>query len=153
MSHARIQIRDALVLLLGALTTTGANVFTERPETFRIADNRLPALLVTLEGEELQALQMSFPPLIEHRLDVVLVGVAKAAADVHETLDAIYADVDAALFASTTTATLTARLKNLEWTRIDPIELDATLEKPVGRIWMRLTATYHTAAGAPQTLL
>lgn len=154
MAHAREQIRDALVTVLTGLATTGANVFRNRPETLRIPDANLPALLIYTEGESVDYATIHGPGgLWEHVLDIVVMGVAKVSADLDETLDDILAEVDTALFANLTTQTLTNRLKTLGPPQVSAIDIDDTLETRVGRITLRLAAVYHTAAGAPQTIL
>lgn len=135
MPHARQTIREAAATKVTGLTTTGANVFQSRMVPQATA---LPCLLVTTNDEEITPGTVG--NLIERNLDLVITGVAKAAA-ADDTLDTIAAEVETAM------ATFTYRN---QLTRLE-VDFDEALEKPAGRIALTYRVNYLTAAGSPGT--
>ncbi len=136
MSHARQAIREAAATLLTGLTTTGARVFQSR----MAPQESLPCLLVMTDGEEIT--WGAFEKQLDRRLTLTVVGLAKATANVDDTLDTIAAEVETALGAD---------LK-YELTGI-AVDFDESLEKPAGRIVLTFSIRYFTTAGAPGTVL
>jgi hypothetical protein len=150
MAHGRQQIREALATALTGLTTTGSRVYQERTRELRDAD--LPALVITTDEEAVRVEMVSFPPLQERDLAIRVAAVAKATGSLDDTLDTICAEVETALYASVSANTLTSRVKLMTLEAIN-VELDDTLDRPVGRATMSWRCTYHTTAGTPATLL
>jgi len=136
MAHARQAIREAAATLLGGLATTGARVFQSRMPP----QESLPCLLVMTDGEEIT--WGAFEKQLDRRLTLTIVGLAKATANVDDTLDTIAAEVETALGSD---------LK-YELTGI-AVDFDETLEKPAGRIVLTFGIRYFTTAGAPGTVL
>ncbi len=143
MAHARQAIREAVAAAVTGLASTGARVFQSRMH----AQDALPCLLVTTNGEEVSREDLG--DLEERELDVEVVGVAKAAADVDDDLDDIAAEVETAIGANNT---LGGRVKRMHLTGIR-IEFDDELEQPVGLVRITYRCTYYTNAGVPGTTL
>ena len=146
MTHARQQIREAAATLLTGLTTTGSRVHQSRLPYVTLDDTLLPALLITTEDE--QVAQATVHGHLERRLTLNVAGLAKAAANLDDTLDTIAAEVETALGA---VPTLSGKCTYHGLTGIR-VGLDDSLEKPVGRIDLSFEVLYFTNAGAPGTL-
>lgn len=136
MAHARQTIRESAATLLTGLTTTGSRVFQSR----MAPQESLPCLLVMTDGEEIT--WGAFEKQLDRRLTLTIVGLAKSASNVDDTLDTIAAEVETALGSD---------LK-YELTAI-AVDFDESLEKPAGRIILTYAIRYFTNAGAPGTQL
>lgn len=143
MAHARQAIREALAAALIGLASTGARVFQSR---MRPQDS-LPCLLATTNDEDVQRVDMD--SIEERDIDLEIVGVAKAAADVDDVLDTIAAEVETAIGANNT---LGGRVKRMHLTRLR-YEFDDELDQPVGLVRLTYRSTYFTNAGVPGTTL
>jgi hypothetical protein len=141
--HSRQAIREAAATVVTGLAATGARVFQSRMR----AQDSLPCLLVTAGSEDITRPDLG--ELEERDIDLEIAGVAKAAADVDDELDAIVEQVELAVGA---TNTLGGLVKRMHLTAIR-IEFDDELEQPVGLIRMTYRCTYYTNAGAPGTTL
>lgn len=146
MSHVRQQIRDAAIIALNGLTTTGARVFGSRLHVLN--DTDLPALLVNTEDESIEAITLDVPQWLLRTLTLSIRGVAKQTADLDDKLDTIAAEVETVLGANAPIGSI-ANIVGLESisTNMQP------LEKPVGVIEMNYRITYTTVANAPQVAL
>ena len=151
MSHVRQQIRDALVITLTGLTTTGANVFASR--AYPLQDSDLPALLVTTDSEEITQTTIHYPDILLRALTVRVVGVAQATADLDDTLDTICAEVETAIQATQSAATAGGILDAAMALASIEVEVTTESEQPVGRITLTYSGTYSTAANAPTVAL
>lgn len=141
--HARQAIREAAAAAVTGLALTGARVFQSRMR----AQEDLPCLLVTTNEERVD--RPDIGELEERDVEIEFLGVAKAAADVDDTLDSIAEQVETALGAN---HTLGGRVKRMQLTALRP-EFDDELEQPVGLMRITYRATYYTNAGVPGTPL
>ncbi len=142
--HVRKQIRDAVVVQLTGLTTTGAKVFPSRVYSLEAAS--VPALLVYTNSES--ASVVSLAPSgrdMGRTLEIVIEAVAKANSGLDDALDTIITEVEIALGDD---ITLGGLLKDLQLTAID-VSLSGDAQKPTGSARMTWTAEYWTAEGAP----
>jgi hypothetical protein len=141
--HARQAIRQAAAAAVTGLAATGTRVFQSRMR----AQDTLPCLLVTASDEEISREDLGD---IEQRdLEVEIAGVAKAAADVDDALDAIAEQVETALGPDNSLGGL---VKRMHLARLR-IEFDDELEQPVGLVRLIYRCTYFTNAGVPGTTL
>jgi hypothetical protein len=146
-NHVRRQIREAVASAVTGLTTTGARVFQSR--VYPLEDSDLPALLVVAEVENADAATIHAPRVLERSVMVDVVGIAKAVADLDDTLDLIAKEVETAL---ATTSALNGLAKTLGAPQTD-ITLAGSADKPTGRIRLRYAVTYYTHDNAPDVAL
>ena len=81
-------------------------------------------------------------------LELSIRCMAKATADLDDTLDTMLAEVEAALYEET----LGGTVKSLDPVSID-VAMDDSTDKPVGVLTARYQATYFSHAGTPGTAL
>lgn len=143
MTHARSQIRGAIVTALTGLTTTGSRVHAAR---MRPTD-ALPCLLVETNDESIdttvQTMQM-------RGLTVTVRASAKIGADVDVVLDTIAEEVEAALHAA---GTLGNRVPGGLALQSISTDFDDALEQPAGALVLTFSGSYFTAAGSPGTFI
>lgn len=144
MPHARQQIREAVATALTGLTTTGTRVHQSRVRPLDAAS--LPCLLLTTDGEQIVTGSQGYQ---ERELTVQVKGIAKAAANLDDTLDTMAAEVETALQAAGSLGGKVQGGMNLQSIEVD---FDDSLEKPAGVIVMTYQAGYVTQAGAPGTI-
>lgn len=145
MTHARQQLREAVVGLLLAVPQTGGRVRSGRAYPWQ--DAELPCLEV-LTAEEALA-EDSLSGEIQQRecaLDVVI--RARATAGVDDLLDAIAEQVEAALGSAVAVGAVSVDLRYEGASS----EFSDAAQEPTGRATLRYTATYFVAAGVPGTL-
>ena len=146
MSHVRRQLREAAAAAVTGLSTTAGRVFQSRVYPLRDAD--LPCLLVITDDERIDAGNAAMGGELERELTLTVRGVAKATADLDDTLDAIAEQVEPMLNG----ATLGGKAKKCLLTAIN-VEMDDVLEKPVGSISLEYRITYFTSPALPGTAL
>lgn len=146
MSHARTQIRAAVISQLTGLTVTGANVY-EAP-VYALPDNVDAALTVVTTSESLIDETLSNA---QTRDCVVDVGVhVRGASGAYEALiDTVCADVEAAMNGDPTLGGV-AKFARYEGTEIEYAEPG---EKPIGKAVLRYVVTYRVAADDPETII
>jgi hypothetical protein len=147
MSHARTQIRAALVTRLTGLATTGSRVFGQRYHDF--ADTELPGLRVFAEDETV------LDPFAKHRsarqVPITVECCAKQLATIDDVLDQITLEVEIAVAADQTLGNLVRG--GCKYAGIGEFRVEDGGEKPVG-VWpMRFIVDYDVNPAAPQTLL
>jgi hypothetical protein len=142
-NHVRQQIREAAATLLTGLATSGARVYQSRLHALR--DSNLPGLLVNTDSEEIQQLTMHSTPDIERTLELSVRCVAKAAANLDDTLDTMAKEVETVLGAASVMTTL---IKSIELSGLR-IDMEDGLESPVGMATLSYRVTYVTASNAP----
>ena len=147
MSHARTQIRAALVSRLTGLATTGANVFAHRYHDF--ADSELPGLRVFPEDEAV------LDPFAIHRsarqVTLTVECCTKHLTTVENSLDQIALEVETAVATDQTLGNLVRG--GCKYAGIGEFRVDDGAEKPVG-VWpMRFVVDYDVNPSAPQTIL
>lgn len=146
MPHVRRQLREAAAAAVTGLSTTAGRVFQSRVYPLRDAD--LPCLLVSTDDERIDAGNAAMGGELERELTLTVRGVAKATADLDDTLDAIAEQVEPMLNG----ATLGGKAKKCLLTAIN-VEMDDVLEKPVGSISLEYRITYFTSPALPGTAL
>ena len=146
MSHVRRQIREAAATALAGLATTGSRVFQSRVYPLRDAD--LPCLLISTDDEQVDQNNAVSGGEMTRELTLTVRGVAKATADLDDTLDGIAEQVEPVLNG----ATLGNLAKNCQLAGIK-VEMDEALEKPVGIITLEYRTLYFTTPAAPGTAL
>lgn len=147
MAHVRKQIRDTLATLLTGLATTGANVFKSR--NIELQDQELPGLIISTGEEQIDALG-SFQNLnLQRNLTVRVVGKAKVAINVDDTLDQIAAEVETKI---QTNVRLNNLCTDLILTAVN-VPINEDTEAQIGEIELIYQTTYLTQAGAPETSL
>jgi hypothetical protein len=144
-THVRRQIREAAAGVLTGLTTTGTRVSQSRMRPR--ADALLPALLI--ETNEEQVSPHSIGAQLQRDLTLTVRGIAKAAADVDDTLDAIALEVETALAGAPTLSGLASQSALQRIT----VDFDDSTDKPVGVIALDYQVTYFVNAGSPGTVL
>ncbi len=149
MAHVRTQIRNALATLLGALPSSGENVFRATGRT--IPESQLPALIIGVGGETITAASIHGPDLLEREVTLTITMVAMATDELDETLDQIIAEVETTLNEAGTTDLLDGLLKLNDFEELSEIEIDNTGKKPVGRQVMTRRGLYYTSTDDPTT--
>jgi hypothetical protein len=147
-NHLRRQIREGVAAAITGLATTGANVFQSRVYPLQTTD--LPALLVHTDSETSEVLTIHSPRELQRRVEVRVVAVAKAAADLDDTLDQIAKEVEVAL--AMPVSALAGIAKEITLTAIS-IDMQGSAEQPVGALTMTYQADYFTAENAPDVAL
>lgn len=147
-NHLRRQIREAIATAVTGLATTGSRVFQSR--VYPLEDGDLPALRVTTLGETVDSLSLGAPRIQERRLRVTVEIVARAVADVDDTLDQSAKEVEVAL--AMPCAALAGIAKSITLLSAD-IELDGTSQRPTGHAAMAFDVLYMTAENAPDVAL
>ena len=126
MTHPRQTIRKNLVTLLTGLPLTGSRVYGSRVAPLTEAD--LPAIRVYADSGESSAIDIHNVTRergLIYRIEIV----ARATADLDDTLDAISEDVEEALLAAPGSTWLGVDLRD---PISDEIEIDDDTSQPVG---------------------
>lgn len=143
--HVRQQIRAALKTQLTGLTTTGANVFANRVHP--VQPSQLPCLLIETNNEVDTTIDVT-SALLDRKLDVVVRVVAKANANLDDTLDTAMKEVEAKLYSSLAVNTLNDLVKSMQLQSID-VALNGEQEKTIGQATMLWQVNYFTRGNAP----
>ena len=144
----RRQIREAMATAVTSLTTTSTRVYQSR--VYPLENANLPGLLVYSDSETATTLTIHGNPALERRLLLRVVGVAKAIADLDDTLDLIAKEVEVAVYGA---ASAFAALKTGIFFTGTQIEMQGTAEQPVGTVTLNYEAAYFTATNAPDAAL
>lgn len=142
MAHVRQQIREAVATAITGLTSTGARVYQSRVHPLDAA--KLPCLLVNTDEEEIEALQVSMPTLLDRTLTISVRAVAKVSTNLDDAMDTMISEVETALG----NTNLGGLVKTLTMRGIE-IEMNGEGDKPVGIATMKFLATYMTNSNAP----
>lgn len=145
-NHVRKQLRDAVVTAVTGLAQTGSHVYGWRVYALQEA-TELPALSVYVTDEEASRITVHSPAVVERRPVVHVQAVAKASADVEDTLDTIAKEVEVALASGVTVG---AKAVALEYAGCE-VDL-ARGDKPIGTIDLRFNAVLFNSATAPDAL-
>lgn len=146
MPTARQQIREALETQLTGLATTGARVYTSR--VYPLNEDNLPALRIFFERDSYSEAYSSNES--EWReLSIVVEAIARAVANLDDTLDTICGEVGDAISSN---ETLTGLVKFMQNERID-FEITDDGDRPFGMAVMRYTAHYVFDPENPNTIL
>lgn len=144
MALATAQVVDAVAARVAAQAGLGAGgVKTSR--LWPWAETDLPAVRVFAGDEEVQLAAIDPTPINQHRAEIDVQYSARATADLDDALHALAEGGLPLIFA----APIPYGLELTAITRELPQEDEAT----VGRITLRLAATFHVAPTAPATFL
>lgn len=145
MSHARTQIRQAVVALLNGNTEAGNRVFSSRVHP--LDDAKLPALLVYTPQENIGERSMQRPRTQQRQLQLAVEGYLKARGDIDAEADALALEVEQLIAADPTLAGLVKDIM-LESTAT---QLSGEGERPVAVITLTFAVLYCVKENAPQT--
>lgn len=147
MSHARTQIRQAVIALLKDNTSAGNNVFEAR--IYPIDDPKLPALLVYTKLETLGEQSMSRPRTQQRELRLSIEIYVKARGKVDEDTDALALEIEQLIAAD---VTLGGLVKDMV---LDTTETQFSDdgERPVAVAVMNYAILYTVKEHQPQTLV
>jgi hypothetical protein len=143
-NHLRRQIREGIATAITGLTTTSTRVFQSRVYPLEVAD--LPGLLVRSSSEVVEVMTIHAPRLQQRSVNVEVVAVARAVADLDDTLDGICKEVEIALAMPISALAGIAKNVTLAGTEI---ELTGGAEKPVGTATMTYVVEYFALENAP----
>ena len=132
------RLREAIATAVTGLTTTSTRVFQSRVYPLERGTD-LPGLLVFSLAETSERRTAPAPGIMERVLRVQIVAVARALADLDDTLDGICKEVEMALAGLAKTITLTST----------DIEMQGTSDRPVGQAAMTYEVVYLAAENAP----
>ncbi len=141
--HLRQQIRDRAVIELTGLTTTGSNVFPVR--LFPLAQTTLPALCIFTDIEEIDMSALG-PTTLERRMNLVIKGIARQAADIEDVLDNIAEEVEIALSEDLNGLCKACNLVQTSF------EFSEEGDNPIGAIQLVYEVMYYTSRADPTTL-
>lgn len=145
MSHARTQIRQAVVALLNGNTEAGNRVFSSRVHP--LDDAKLPALLVYTPQENIGERSMQRPRTQQRQLQLAVEGYLKARGDIDAEADALALEVEQLIASDPTLAGLVKDI-SLE---SSATQLSGEGEKPVAVITLTFAVLYCLKENAPQT--
>lgn len=150
MAHVREQIRNAAVSALTGLPTTGVRVFKSRK--YPLQEQELPGLLVYTMAEESETAALGYPRMINRKLVLRVLGIAKQNASLDDTLDDIAEEVETALASDRTFGGLVTdnQLMATEM-NLQTINDEEISDKPIGIIAMDWTVLYRTLETTPGT--
>lgn len=143
-NHLRRQIREAVATAVTGLATTGSRVFQSR--VYPLQDSEFPALLVYTLGEVVGQGSMPAPRWQERTVRLQVLAVARADADVDDTLDQICKEVEVALAMPCAALAGIAQMITLVST---DIEMQGTDAQPVGQAALTYEVLYMAAENAP----
>ena len=138
--HVRKQIRDAAIVLLTGLTTTGARV--KNSPALPMQDADLPGLRVYTQTEQSQTL---IQKTRERHLMLVVEACVKATSGYADTVDLIATEVETALDGNSRLGGLCIAVAPVGFEE----DQDAGGEQTVAIGRMRFEVLYHTAKGTP----
>lgn len=144
--HVRAQIRHAIVEILTGLPTTGANVFQSKISALQ--DDELPALKVSTNKENIDAITINADPVLERELEAVVTIVAKSVDGLDDQLDQIIKEVEQALNVSEEINTLAGLVKSIVLTGIE-LDGNSEAETPTGEAVLSFKVEYYTQASVP----
>lgn len=147
MTHARDQIRDAVLAAVTGLTTTKKNAFASRVHP--VNDTELPCVLVFTREETSEPITMAQPRTMQSTLTVMVEGYVKLTTGYDDKLDKISVEVIKAIYNSTS---LRAVVRDIFLSNT-AITLVGDVEKPVAVVSMSFQAEYQTKENDPETLV
>jgi len=141
VSHARQQIRDAVVAALTGLETTWYTVFASR--IWPLEDGTIPGLIVYTSTEEIDEEQGKIAKIQHRDLTITIKGRDKLSAGLDDQLDTMAAEIEAAIHAADLGRVYALDLLSTEMNIADG------LEQPVGELTMIYRVQYLTDEGTP----
>ena len=147
MTHARTQIRKAVVDALKGNTAAGARVYESR--VYALDDPKLPALLVFTPQESMGQPSIQRPRTQMRQLQLMIEGYLKARGDIDTEADSLALEVDQLIAADPTLGGL------VKDTMLDitTTQLSGDGEKPVAIVSLTFVILYSVKENAPHTLL
>jgi len=143
MSHARTQIRDAVVTTLTGLTTTGGNVFPSR--VYPVEVSELPCILIHPGGETVTATTLD--GTMERSLILNLEVRVKATTGLENLIDIISAEIESALLGTFPAGVNVSELQSVQF------GLSGDGDQPHAYANMQCHFQYYTKEGAPEAIL
>lgn len=146
MSHARTQIKQAIVNLLTSNIGT-ATIIQSR--VYPLEDSKLPAILIYARQETITEMTLSKPRTQYRTLSLVLEGIVKANSNLDSTLDNLALQIEQVLAVNTTLSGLAKDiiLKDTE------IQYHDEGDKPYGTMILTYHISYAVIETAPQTII
>jgi len=145
--HVRKQIRDAVLLAVTGLATTGANVFAEKTTT--LEDSALPALTFASRTDtpdiEPGRVEVGKFGLTPHEYLFVINAHVKQAAGLADVLDTISSEVTVALAGGVTIAGATRYPILIE----EEFDFTGEGEQPVATLSMAWRVNYYAKTNQP----
>lgn len=148
-NHVRRQIREAVATAVTGLTTTSTRVFQSR--VYPVQDAELPCLLIHTRSEASAPMTIHAPKAMDRTLQLEIVAVAKAVADLDDTLDGICKEVEIAV--ETWSIAGHGGLADSVHLVSTEFDLQGTGEKPTGTATMTYELNFFTLANAPDAAL
>lgn len=136
MSHARKQIRDAIVAQVNSLTTTAARCYPSR--VFPMGEDKLPGLIVYTVAEDAQITTMGSPRNSYRKLQVNIEAHVKGSSP-DDTIDTISAEIETVLGDD---HDLGGLVKDLFYVGIE-IDLKGEGDKPIAVAVLSFIAEYQ----------
>ncbi len=146
MSHARTQIRQAVVALLKNNTGAGSRVYEAR--VYALQEPKLPALLVYTKQEVVGDQSMSRPRTQQRELMLSVEAYVKASGKVDEATDDLALEIEQQIAVD---PTLGGLVKDIALETTDTQLYDEG-EKPVAIAILTFSTLYSVKENAPQTL-
>lgn len=146
-THARKQVRVAVIARVTGLTTTGARVYPGR--TRPLTENHDPTLLVYVREERAAADSQGRPIELLRTLSLSIEGRVSSGNPPDDALDQIALEVETAMGADPTLGGVVFD-SQLAATRI---ATDAPGQRQVGAIRLDYTILYRTAENAPGVIV
>ena len=147
MSHARTQIRQAVVALLTGNTEAGNRVFSSRVHP--LDDAKLPALLVFTPSDDVEKPSMQRPRTQHRNLQLVIEGYVKARGDIDAEADALAQEVETIIGSNPTLGGLAKDAMLVSTTT----QLSGEGEKPVAVVTLTFVVLYCVKENAHGTLI
>lgn len=147
MSHARTQIRQAVLTLLKNNTSAGNNVFEER--VYPLDDPKLPALLVYTKEEVIEEKSISYPRTQARQLSLTVEAYAKAHTNADAVADGLALEIEQLI---ATDPTLGGLVKDSMLSATET-RLSGEGEQPVATVMLTYAVMYSVKENAPQTLI
>ena len=147
MTHARTQIRKAVVNALKANTAAENRVYESR--VYPLDDPKLPALLVYTPQESMGQPSIQRPRTQMRQLQLMVEGYLKARGDIDSDANALALEVEQLIGADPTLGGL-VKDAMLDTTAT---RLSGEGEKPVAIISLTFVILYSVKENAPQTLI
>lgn len=148
-NHVRRQIREAVATAVTGLTTTSTRVFRSR--VYPAQTSELPCLLIFTRSEASAPMTIHAPKGMDRTLQLEIVAVAKAGADLDDTLDGICKEVEIAI-ETWSIAGLGGLAESIQLVSTE-FELQGVGEKPTGTATLTYELSYFTQANAPDVAL
>lgn len=145
MPHYLTTVRQAIVIAVTGLTTTGSRVFEEEPYPLQ----EVPALIVSAYSPQVGFTSMDTTAM-QVDVDIGIDCVVKGTSGLPALLDTIAAEVQAALYAVTSIGSRAVRIAPVA---IDRPQFDLTTDQPVARrLLLFRIAPLFTSSADPTSL-